>query len=135
MQRRVFLYHKLEYQRIFPYLKVYRRVCVCCVDAVVFESVHRCDRLKVRITISAADRGVKKVLSVTGLFAPAGTPEPVMKTLRDAMRQVVNDPEFKAAMAKIETPIVYMDAPAFQKYFDQDAKRLTSVVRQIGKIE
>jgi tripartite-type tricarboxylate transporter receptor subunit TctC len=71
----------------------------------------------------------------SGLFAPAGTPEPVMKTLRDAMRAVVADEEFKASMAKIETPINYLDAPEFKKFWDADAKRLIEVVRKIGKIE
>ncbi|MDB5805769.1 MAG: Tat pathway signal protein [Betaproteobacteria bacterium] len=71
----------------------------------------------------------------SGLFAPTGTPEPVMKTLREAMRKVVADEEFKATMAKLETPIVYMDAPEFKKFWDDDAKRLIDVVRKIGKIE
>jgi len=71
----------------------------------------------------------------SGLFAPAGTPEPVMKTLREAMRKVVNDEEFKATMNKLETPIVYLDAPEFKKFWDDDAKRLIEVVRKIGKIE
>jgi tripartite-type tricarboxylate transporter receptor subunit TctC len=71
----------------------------------------------------------------SGLFAPAGTPEDVIKTLRDAMRQVVQDPEFIASMAKLETPIAYMDAPAFQRFFADDAERLAAVVKRIGKIE
>ncbi|MFL6624655.1 MAG: tripartite tricarboxylate transporter substrate binding protein [Sulfurifustaceae bacterium] len=71
----------------------------------------------------------------SGLFAPAGTPDGIVSTLRDAMRQVVKDPEFKAGMAKLETPIAYMDAPEFRKFFDQDAQRLTAVVRRIGKID
>jgi tripartite-type tricarboxylate transporter receptor subunit TctC len=71
----------------------------------------------------------------SGLFAPAGTPEAVLKTLRDAVRQTADDPDFKAAMAKIETPIAYLDAPEFKKYWDEDAKRLIDVVRKIGKIE
>jgi len=71
----------------------------------------------------------------SGLFAPAGTPEPVIKTLRESMRKVVNDEEFKATMAKLESPIVYMDAPEFKKFWDADAKRLIEVVRKIGKIE
>jgi tripartite-type tricarboxylate transporter receptor subunit TctC len=71
----------------------------------------------------------------SGLFAPAGTPEPVIKTLREAMRQVVVDPDFKATMAKLETQIAYMDAPEFKKFWDDDAKRLIEVVRRIGKIE
>jgi tripartite-type tricarboxylate transporter receptor subunit TctC len=71
----------------------------------------------------------------SGLFAPAGTPDGVMQRLREAMKQVVEDSEFKTSLAKLETPIVYLDAPAFQKFFEQDAQRLIEVVRQIGKIE
>ena len=71
----------------------------------------------------------------SGLFAPAGTPEPVMTTLRDAVRAMVADEEFKASMAKIETPINYLDAPEFKKFWEQDARRLIDVVRKIGKIE
>ena len=71
----------------------------------------------------------------SGLFAPAGTPELVMTTLRDAVRAMVADEEFKASMAKIETPINYLDAPEFKKFWEQDAKRLIDVVRKIGKIE
>jgi tripartite-type tricarboxylate transporter receptor subunit TctC len=40
-----------------------------------------------------------------GLFAPRATPEPILVKLRDAVRTAVNDAEFKAAMAKLETPI------------------------------
>lgn len=71
----------------------------------------------------------------SGLFAPAGTPEPVMTTLRDAVRAMVADEEFKTSMVKIETPINYLDAPEFKKFWEQDAKRLIDVVRKIGKIE
>jgi tripartite-type tricarboxylate transporter receptor subunit TctC len=71
----------------------------------------------------------------SGLFAPAGTPEPAMSALRNAARQAVNDPQFKQTMAAIETPVSYLDAPEFQKFWDRDAKRLIEVVRRIGKIE
>jgi tripartite-type tricarboxylate transporter receptor subunit TctC len=70
-----------------------------------------------------------------GLFAPAGTPEPIMKALRDGVRAITMDEEFKASMAKIETPINYLDAPEFKKFWDADAKRLIETVQKIGKIE
>src|SRR5918996_4204339 len=35
-----------------------------------------------------------------GVFAPKGTPEPVLAKLREATRQAVNEPEFKDVMAK-----------------------------------
>jgi tripartite-type tricarboxylate transporter receptor subunit TctC len=71
----------------------------------------------------------------SGLFAPAATPAPILATLRNAARQAVHDPQFKATMAAIETPIAYLDAPEFQKFWDKDAKRLTEVVQRIGRIE
>jgi hypothetical protein len=40
-----------------------------------------------------------------------------------------------AAMQKMETPISYMDAPDFQKFWDEDAARLAKAVRNIGKVE
>jgi tripartite-type tricarboxylate transporter receptor subunit TctC len=70
-----------------------------------------------------------------GLFAPAGTPAPVTKTLREAMAKVATDPDFKAAMAKQQTPIAYLDAPEFQKFWDKDARMLAAAIQRIGKIE
>lgn len=70
-----------------------------------------------------------------GLFAPRGTPEPIMRKLRDTVRAAVQDPEFKSAMAKMETPIAYMDAPEFQKFWDKDAKMLAHAIKRIGRIE
>lgn len=69
-----------------------------------------------------------------GLFVPHGTPESATKVLRDAVRKGVADPEFKSQMTKINSPIKYMDAPEFQKYWDADAKRLAAVVKIVGKV-
>ncbi len=69
-----------------------------------------------------------------GLFAPVATPESVIKVLRDGVRQAVNDPEFKNQMAKVNSPINYLDAPDFAKYVDADAKRLAAVVKVVGKV-
>jgi tripartite-type tricarboxylate transporter receptor subunit TctC len=71
----------------------------------------------------------------SGLFAPAATPAPVMQALRGAVRQTVNDPDFKNAMAKIETPVYYLDAPEFQKFWDHDAQVLADAVKRVGRVE
>jgi tripartite-type tricarboxylate transporter receptor subunit TctC len=70
-----------------------------------------------------------------GLFAPKGTPAPVMKTIRESVKQAVETAEFKAAMDKIQTPIAYLDAPEFQKFWDKDAKMLATAIKRVGKIE
>jgi tripartite-type tricarboxylate transporter receptor subunit TctC len=70
-----------------------------------------------------------------GLFAPRGTPEPVLVKLRESMRAVIADPDFKAAMTKLETPITFKQGPEFRAFFDADARRLAEGVRRVGKIE
>jgi tripartite-type tricarboxylate transporter receptor subunit TctC len=69
-----------------------------------------------------------------GLFAPVATPESVIKTLRDGVRQAVNDADFKSQMAKVNSPINYLDAPEFAKYVEADSKRLAAVVKIVGKV-
>jgi tripartite-type tricarboxylate transporter receptor subunit TctC len=70
-----------------------------------------------------------------GLFAPRGTPQPVLKALRDTVREVVKHPEFTGAMEKLQTPIAYLDAPEFQKFWDKDAKMLADAIKRMGRIE
>jgi len=70
-----------------------------------------------------------------GLFAPKGTPEPVLARLRDAVRAAVADPDFKAGMDKLQTPVAFKQGTEFQKFFDTDARRLADGVRKVGKIE
>ena len=71
----------------------------------------------------------------TGLFVPAGTPDSVVAKLREASKAVVNDPTFKNALAKVETPILYLDQPQFKAFWDRDAHKLADVVHKIGKVE
>ncbi|HXD96876.1 MAG TPA: tripartite tricarboxylate transporter substrate binding protein, partial [Candidatus Acidoferrum sp.] len=70
-----------------------------------------------------------------GLFAPRGTPEPVLARLREATRAAVAEPDFKSAMDKLETPIVFKQGDEFQRFFDADARRLAAGVRKVGRIE
>lgn len=65
-----------------------------------------------------------------GLFAPARTPAPVLKKLREAVRLAVEDPEFKASMAKIDTPPAYLDGHDFQAFLDTHTPRLHDTVKQ-----
>lgn len=71
----------------------------------------------------------------SGLFAPAGTPEPVLAALRKAAREAQDDPAFRQAFVTMQTPLAYLDAPAFRRYWDADARKMADVVQRIGKVE
>ena len=70
-----------------------------------------------------------------GAFAPAGTPAPILATLRDAVRKAANSPDFTGAMEKMKTPAAYLDAPEFQKFLERDSAMLRKAVQAIGKVD
>ena len=69
------------------------------------------------------------------LFAPAGTPEPILARLREVARATASDPRFVAALATVETPIQYLDAPELARFWEADAQKLGEAVRKVGKLE
>lgn len=70
-----------------------------------------------------------------GLVAPKETPAHVVKILRDAMRQAMQEREVVGAYLKLNTPPAYMDADEFNAWWAADARRLAEVVKKIGKVE
>jgi tripartite-type tricarboxylate transporter receptor subunit TctC len=71
----------------------------------------------------------------SGVFAPAAIPTPVLDRLRAAVREAATSPEFKGTMEKVQTPVNYLDAPAFRSYWEKDAARLKIALEKIGKVE
>lgn len=69
------------------------------------------------------------------LFAPAGTPEPVLSLLREAARVAAADPRFVNTLATVETPVQYLDAPEMRRFWEADAKTLAEAVQRVGKVE
>jgi tripartite-type tricarboxylate transporter receptor subunit TctC len=71
----------------------------------------------------------------SGLFVPSSTPEETVQRLRMAARKAATDPGVVQTILKAGSPIEFLDAPAFQAYWDADAKIMVDVVRTIGKVE
>jgi tripartite-type tricarboxylate transporter receptor subunit TctC len=69
----------------------------------------------------------------SAVVAPAAIPANVQHVLRAAVRAAVADPQFVGAMAKVGTPISYLDAPEFKDFWVADATRLRKAVQKIGK--
>ncbi len=71
----------------------------------------------------------------SGVFAPAGTPAPVLAAVREAMAKVARDPEVLKAFAASSNTLDHRDGEAFEAFFRADAARLQRAVQKIGRVE
>jgi tripartite-type tricarboxylate transporter receptor subunit TctC len=71
----------------------------------------------------------------TGLFLPKATPEPIVKSYRDALRAAINDNNVKTILTNAGSPIAYLDEPEFQAFWDKDIVKMNEVVKRIGKLD
>lgn len=71
----------------------------------------------------------------SGLFIPKDTPEPVAQRLRAAAKAAAQDAKVKDVILNAGSPVLYLDAPEFEKYVQADAARMAVVVKRIGKVE
>ena len=86
---------------------------------------------------SFAELGYKNVEFYiwAGLFAPKDVPAPILAKLRAAVKKAAATPEFASAMEKLGSPVAYLDAPEFERFWAADAARLAEAVKRVGKVE
>jgi tripartite-type tricarboxylate transporter receptor subunit TctC len=68
-----------------------------------------------------------------GIFAPKGTPQAIVTTLRSAIGKAVHSDQFTATLTNVGQELAYLDGPDFQKFWDIDGKRTDEPVIAIGK--
>lgn len=69
-----------------------------------------------------------------GLFAPKGTPQPIIDKWRTETRTAAAAPAFVQAIEALGDEIAFLDQPEFKRFWDADAKRVEEAVRLIGKV-
>ena len=70
-----------------------------------------------------------------GLFIPASVPEAVAQKIRSAAKAVANEPRVRDSIYSAGSPVQYLDTPDFERYVQQDAKKMAEVVKRMGKLE
>ena len=69
-----------------------------------------------------------------GLFAPKGTPAPIVSALAAAIDKAGASEQFKTAVANIGLEPSFQSAADFAKFWDEDARRAEDTIRRIGKV-
>jgi tripartite-type tricarboxylate transporter receptor subunit TctC len=70
-----------------------------------------------------------------GVFAPKGTPAPIVKTLGDNIKKAADTAQFKTAIKNLGDEVDYLDSAGFAKFWDEDAKRVEAAVQSIGRVQ
>ena len=69
------------------------------------------------------------VSTFTGLFAPAGTPRPVLDKLAGALARVLAQPAIRERFASLGVEMIEQDARAFDAYVKKDFENWRAVAR------
>ena len=67
-----------------------------------------------------------------GIFAPANTPEPIVKRLSDAVGQALNSPEVTAALDAVSSVKIGMPHEQFTPFVATEAAKWAEVIRKSG---
>jgi tripartite-type tricarboxylate transporter receptor subunit TctC len=66
-----------------------------------------------------------------GVGAPKGLDAAVTAKLREAFKAAVASPEFAAACAKIDAPVMYLDGPDYEKYVAAVYRKETMLIERL----
>jgi tripartite-type tricarboxylate transporter receptor subunit TctC len=67
-----------------------------------------------------------------GLMAPAGTPEPVLKTIESGIAEALRDPTLRAALAAQGWDFVGLGSREFAAFLDKELPKLTAAAKAAG---
>jgi tripartite-type tricarboxylate transporter receptor subunit TctC len=70
-----------------------------------------------------------------GIFAPKGTPAPVITTLRDGLNKAAHSKQFQDTLDNLGQELAYMDQPEFTAFWASDAKRQEDAINAIGRVQ
>jgi tripartite-type tricarboxylate transporter receptor subunit TctC len=70
-----------------------------------------------------------------GIFAPKGTPAPIITTLRDGLNKAAHSKQFLDTLDNLGQELAYMDQPEFTTFWAADAKRQEDAIISIGRVQ
>ena len=83
-------------------------------------------------TPTLKDLGYNVVVDApNGIGAPQGLDPAVLAKLREAFRQAVASPEFKAVTGRIDAPVMYLDGPDYEKYVGEVYQKETMLIEKL----
>jgi tripartite-type tricarboxylate transporter receptor subunit TctC len=70
-----------------------------------------------------------------GIFAPKGTPAPVVAKLSATIDHAATSAQYRGAIDNLGQELAYLNAADFAKFWDADARRAEEAVHLIGRVQ
>jgi len=70
-----------------------------------------------------------------GIFAPKGTPTPIVNALRDGLNKAAHSKQFLDTLDNLGQELAYMDQAEFATFWAADAKRQEDAINAIGRVQ
>jgi len=70
-----------------------------------------------------------------GLFAPKGTPAPIINILREGVNKAAHSKQFLDTLDNLGQELAYMHQPEFTTFWAADAKRQEDAINAIGRVQ
>ncbi len=71
----------------------------------------------------------------SGLFVPSGVPDPIVQKIRAATKIVANDTRVRENIIGAGSPLQYLDTTEFERYVQADSKKMSELVKRMGKLD
>jgi tripartite-type tricarboxylate transporter receptor subunit TctC len=72
------------------------------------------------------------ITSWWGMFAPAGTPQPIVKRLYEELARILKDPEVIQSFATLGVDAASMPPEEFARFIEVEAEKFAKLIREIG---
>lgn len=66
-----------------------------------------------------------------GIGAPKGMDPAIVAKLRDAFRKATADADFIATCDRIDSPVMYLDQPEYEKYIQATYRKDTQLIERL----
>lgn len=70
--------------------------------------------------------------AMVNVTAPAGTPQPVLAKLEDALRKALQDPETHQKLEDLDVQPGFVDSKATKEWLEQDVRKFSSIIHKAG---
>lgn len=90
----------------------------------------RTQRFKDTPTLKELGYGVV-VDAPNGIGAPSGVDPAILAKLREAFKQAVASPEFKAVIDKLDAPLLYLDGPEYGQYVQAVYQKESALIEKL----